>query len=149
MLQFFSGSARIINTRRAVTECMEIALGEHFADTSLVILHASMGHNFQEMVDQVHELAPKARIVAASCCGVVGREGVSESMKDMALMAVKGKEFALAFHQGHPFAHPECTGTQHRTDQAHQHVPVFRLPARHHHPGDSRIFPKFQDGCKP
>jgi hypothetical protein len=100
MLQFFSGSARIINTRRAVTECMEIALGEHFADTSLVILHASMGHNFQEMVDQVHELAPKARIVAASCCGVVGREGVSESMKDMALMAVKGNEFALASTDG-------------------------------------------------
>jgi hypothetical protein len=41
-------------------------------------------------------MAPKARVVAASCCGVVGREGVSESMKDMALMAVKGSEFAVS-----------------------------------------------------
>jgi hypothetical protein len=48
----------------------------------------------------VHELAPQARILAASCCGVVGREGVSESMKDMALMAVKGREFAVASTDG-------------------------------------------------
>jgi hypothetical protein len=75
---------------------MEIALGNDYKDADLIILHASIGHNFQEMVQQAHEMAPNARIVAASCCGVVGREGVSESMKDMALMAVKGKEFAVA-----------------------------------------------------
>jgi hypothetical protein len=34
--------------------------------------------------------------LAASCCGVVGREGVSESMKDMALMAIKGKAYGIA-----------------------------------------------------
>ncbi|MFM9006624.1 MAG: FIST signal transduction protein [Flavobacteriales bacterium] len=96
MLQFYSASGRIVNTRRAVMECMEIALGNDYKDTDLIILHASIGHNFQEMVQQAHEMAPNARIVATSCCGVVGREGVSESLKDMALMAVKGKEFAVA-----------------------------------------------------
>jgi hypothetical protein len=96
MLHFYSSSARVVNTRRAVTECMEIALGENYQDVDLIVLHASIGHNFKEMVEQAKEMAPNARIVAASCCGVVGREGVSESMKDMALMAVKGKEFGLA-----------------------------------------------------
>lgn len=96
MLQFSSASGRVVNTRRAVMECMEIALGNEYQDADLLILHASIGHNFQEMVNQAHEMAPNARIVATSCCGVVGREGVSESMKDMALMAVKGKEFAVA-----------------------------------------------------
>lgn len=96
MLHFYSASGRIVNTRRAVMECMEIALGNDYKDADLIILHASIGHNFQEIVQQAHEMAPNARIVAASCCGVVGREGVSESMKDMALMAVKGKEFAVA-----------------------------------------------------
>ena len=96
MLQFFSSSARIINTRRAVIECMEIALGNDYKDVDLIILHASIGHDFKEMLAQVHEMAPQAKVVAASCCGVVGRQGVSESMKDMALMAIKGKEFALA-----------------------------------------------------
>ncbi len=96
MLQFYSASGRIVNTRRAVMECMEIAMGNEYHDADLIVLHASIGHDFQEMVNQAHEMAPHARIVAASCCGVVGREGVSESMKDMALMAVKGKEFAVA-----------------------------------------------------
>ncbi len=96
MLEFFSASGRVVNTRRAVMECMEIALGNEYQEADLLILHASIGHDFQEMVNQAHEMAPNARIVASSCCGVVGREGVSESMKDMALMAVKGKEFAVA-----------------------------------------------------
>lgn len=96
MLKFYSSSARVINTRRAVIECMEIALGENYSDTDLIILHASVGHDFHEMIAQARELAPDAHILAASCCGVVGREGVSESLKDMALMAVKGKDFAIA-----------------------------------------------------
>jgi hypothetical protein len=79
---------------------MEVALGNSFSDVDLLVFHASMGHNFSEMVSQAREMAPNARIVASSCCGVVGREGVSESMKDMALMAVKGKEFAVASVDG-------------------------------------------------
>ena len=96
MLQFFSASTRMVNTKRGVTEVMESAMGEAYANADLIILHASIGHNFQDLVDQAHEMAPNARIVAASCCGVVGVEGVSESMKDIALMAIKGKEFAVA-----------------------------------------------------
>lgn len=86
----------MVNTRRGVAECLEIALGEENTDCDLVILHASIGHNFQDLVDETKRLAPSARIVAASCCGVVGREGVSESMKDIALMAVRGNDFAIA-----------------------------------------------------
>lgn len=96
MLEFFSGSTRMVNTRRGVAECMEIALGSNVSDCNLIILHASIGHDFGEMVDEAARLAPEARIVAASCCGVVGREGVSESMKDIALMAVKGKDFGIS-----------------------------------------------------
>lgn len=96
MLEFYSASTRMVNTRRGVAECLEIALGEENTDCDLVILHAAIGHNFQDLVDETKRLAPSARIVAASCCGVVGREGVSESMKDIALMAVRGKEFTIA-----------------------------------------------------
>lgn len=96
MLKFYSASTRMVNTRRGVMECMEIALGEDYSDCDLIILHASIGHNFSELIHQTRQMAPKARVLAASCCGVVGREGVSESMKDMALMAIKGKEFAVS-----------------------------------------------------
>ena len=95
MLEFYSSSARIINTKRAVMECLEIAMGDNYSQADLLIFHASIGHNFQEMVNEAHALSPNATIVAASCCGVVGKEGVSESMKDIALMAVKGKEYAM------------------------------------------------------
>jgi hypothetical protein len=95
MLSFYSASNRIVNTKRGVIECMEVALGEGSTDCDLVILHASIGHNFNELIEQAKVMAPSARILAASCCGIVGREGVSESMKDIALMAIKGKDFTV------------------------------------------------------
>ena len=100
MLKFNSSSARIVNTKRAVNECMEIALGDQMNTADLLIFHASIGHDFKDMVSEAKRLAPQARIVAASCCGVVGREGVSESMKDMALMTIHGKEFSVGSVDG-------------------------------------------------
>ncbi|MDP5099303.1 MAG: FIST C-terminal domain-containing protein [Crocinitomicaceae bacterium] len=95
MLNFFSSITRMVNTARGVQECLEAAMGSDYAKSDLLIFHASIGHDFEELVNEAARLAPKARIVAASCCGVVGREGVSESMKDIALMAVQGKEFSM------------------------------------------------------
>jgi hypothetical protein len=100
MLQFFSSSTRMVNTKRGVMECLESAMGSEVSECDLLILHASIGHNFQEMMDQARLMCPKARIVSASCCGVVGREGVSESMKDMAIMAVKGQEQCVVHTDG-------------------------------------------------
>ena len=102
MLSFHSASTRIVNTRRGVSELLEVALGENnFNQCDLLVFHASIGHDFQELVNEAHQLAPQARIVAASCCGVIGREGVSESTKDMALMAITGKEFVLEIGRAH------------------------------------------------
>jgi hypothetical protein len=99
MLEFFSASTRIVDSRNAITECMESALG---ADKScdLVMISATIGHDYQALIDQVRVLSPAARVVGASCCGIVGREGVSESMKDVAIMAVRGKSFAVAHVDG-------------------------------------------------
>lgn len=91
----------MVNSRRAINECLEAALGPGTHDCDLVIIHASIGHNYQELVDQIRQLVPGARIVGASCCGIVGSEGVSESMKDVAIMTVKGREhFAVAHTDG-------------------------------------------------
>jgi hypothetical protein len=126
MLSFHSASARVINTKRGVTECMEIALGDSYADCDLIILHASIGHNFQELIQQAKEMAPKAKILAASCCGVVGREGVSESMKDIALMAVKGKEFAVA-HVDEIFGHNSYDKTLEMAQSLKQQSPDINM----------------------
>ena len=101
MLEFHSASTRMVNSKRAITECLEAALGSNVADCDLIVIHASMGHNYQDLVDQARQLAPRARVVGASCCGIVGSEGVSESMKDVAIMTVKGRdEFAVAHVDG-------------------------------------------------
>ena len=61
MLGFFSASTRMVNSRNAITECMESALG---ADKScdLVMVNATIGHDYQELIDQVRALAPMARV---------------------------------------------------------------------------------------
>lgn len=100
MLSFFSSSARIINTKKNVEECLEIALGTDNQTVDLLIYHASIGHNFSDILEKSKELYPNADVVVASCCGIVGKEGVSESMKDMALMAVKGNDYALSHVDG-------------------------------------------------
>ena len=89
----------MVNSRNAISECMESALGTNKA-CDLVIVNATIGHDYQALIDQVRELAPTARVVGASCCGIVGREGVSESMKDVAIMALRGRQFAVAHVDG-------------------------------------------------
>jgi hypothetical protein len=101
MLQFFSASTRMVNSRRAMTECLEAALGEGNTDCDLIIIHASLGHDYPALLAEARRLAPSARVVGSSCCGIVGREGVSESMKDLAIMAVRGAtEIAVAAVDG-------------------------------------------------
>lgn len=95
MLEFSSASVRMVNSRKAITECLDVALGGRPCD--LIIMHASLGHRFSELHDQARQVYPQARVVSASCCGIVGREGVSESMTDLAIMTVTGREFALAY----------------------------------------------------
>lgn len=104
MLKFQSASARIVNTKRCVNECLDSAMGEERAFANLLIYHASLGHNFEDILEESKGNYPSADVVVASCCGVVGREGVSESMKDMALMAVTGEDYALA-HTGNFYGH--------------------------------------------
>lgn len=97
MLQFASASTRMLNSTRAMTECLEAALGPDDTDCDLIVFHASMGHDFAALAREAQRLAPSARVLGSSGCGVVGREGVSESMYDLAVMTVRGAdELAVA-----------------------------------------------------
>lgn len=100
MIEFYSASTRMANPQRAIMECLEVALGTDTENCDLVIINASIGHRLSDLVAQTRLQCPHARVVAGSCAGVIGREGVSESMKDVALMAIRGKEFAVAHVDG-------------------------------------------------
>lgn len=78
---------------------MEIALdGEPNLDCDLLILHSTIGHNFEELLSEARKLAPSAQIAGCTGAGVIGIEGPNESMKALAIMAIKGPktEFAIA-----------------------------------------------------
>lgn len=99
MLEFFSASTRMVNSRHAIQECLDSALGTD-RRCDLVMLAASIGHDYRVLADEIHQQIPGVRVVGASCCGIVGTEGVSESLKDVALMAVRGPELAVAHVDG-------------------------------------------------
>ncbi|TVR61441.1 MAG: hypothetical protein EA426_03335, partial [Spirochaetaceae bacterium] len=94
-LTFGSASTATVNTRRAVAECLESAFDDG-TDCDLLILHTTMGHNFDELLDEAHRIAPSARIVGCTGSGVIGREGASETMRSLAVMSVRGPRNALA-----------------------------------------------------
>jgi hypothetical protein len=80
-------------------ECLEIALeGEPNLDCDLIIIYSAMGHNFKELLSETKRLSPGARIIGCTGAGIIGREGPNETMKALAIMAIKGteREFTLA-----------------------------------------------------
>ena len=76
MLQFFSASTSIVNSRRAINECFEMALeGEPNLDCDLLIIYTGMGHNFQDLLNEAHIIAPNAQLVGCTCAGCTAPGG--------------------------------------------------------------------------
>jgi hypothetical protein len=99
MLEFFSGSTSVVNSKRAMAECLEIALGENDTDCDLIVVYSAIGHNLSEVLAEAKRLAPSAQVTGCTCAGVIGTEGASESMKALGIMAIRGDrdEFALSW----------------------------------------------------
>lgn len=97
MLEFFSSSSGAVNSKKAIAECLENALeGQKSLDCDLIIFYTSIGHNFKDILTEAHRLSPSAQIVGCTGCGIIGREGPNESMKALAIMAIKGEKDAFA-----------------------------------------------------
>jgi len=88
-----------VNSRRAITECLEVALeGQSNLDCDLIIIYTAIGHNFKEILSEAHKLSPNAEVVGCTCAGIIGKEGPNESLRALAIMAIKGPkgEFVVA-----------------------------------------------------
>ncbi|MDR1484405.1 MAG: hypothetical protein LBT09_06240 [Planctomycetaceae bacterium] len=97
MLEFFSASVRIVNSERAAQECIEVAFPNGVLENCRVILfYATLGHKLDKVAAAIREIIPSTPVFGASGCGVTGREGVGESMNELALMAVCGAEKEIA-----------------------------------------------------
>lgn len=100
MLEFRSANVRSVNPQRAVAEALEIAYGETRPDCDLVLVNAVVGHDVATLSEAVRAQCPKARVLAASCAGVIGREGPGESIHDLAVMGIRGEGLTVAHVDG-------------------------------------------------
>jgi len=100
MLEFSSGLSTAVNSKAAAAECIELALGDAGGGCDLLVIHSTVGHNFTQVLSAAREACPDADIVGCTGSGVIGREGVSEAMRAMAVMTVTGDEFAAAAVDG-------------------------------------------------
>lgn len=99
MLTFYSACSSAVNSKRAMAECLEIALEPTGGtDCDIVVIHTTVGHQFADLLSEARRLAPSATIVGCTCHGVVGREGANETMRGLAIMAIRGpkSEWAVA-----------------------------------------------------
>jgi hypothetical protein len=100
MLQFSSGNTRSVNAQRAVLEALEVAGVPENGTPDLVLLNAAVGHDLTKLSREIQAQCPGARVLGASCAGVVGRDGPGESMHDIALMCVRGEGLVISHVDG-------------------------------------------------
>lgn len=101
MLNFNSGISNSVNSKSAVQGCLEQAYGEDtYGNCNLLVIHSTVGHNFPQILAAAQESCPTAEVIGCTGSGVIGREGVSESMRAMAIMAVEGPECAVVSLDG-------------------------------------------------
>ena len=100
MLEFRSANVRSVNPKRAVLEALELAFGTTTPVCDLVLVNVGMGHDLAVLSRAISEQCPKARVLAASCAGVVGREGPGESIHDIAIMGITGEGFTISHVEG-------------------------------------------------
>ena len=140
MLRFFAATSGAVNTKRAVAECLEKALGEKNLECDLIIFYTSMGHNFEDILSEAHSICPSAQIVGATCAGVIGREGPNESMRALGIMAIKGPRdgFALACTESMVGISPHDAGMRIADDLKSQNPNVNMILF---HPSATNVMP--------
>lgn len=98
MLTFYSANARGANSARVLDTCLESAFAGNIpADLRLVIVYATLGHKLEKVNELLHERLPGVPVLGSTCGGVVGPQGVGESMNELAVFAIAGPEEEIAY----------------------------------------------------
>lgn len=96
MIRFHSANTRVVNPRRAMQEALEVAFDGREVRAGLLLVYAAVGHDVAQLSDIARQLVPGMTVLAASCAGVIGREGPGETMRDIAVMALEGEGYVTA-----------------------------------------------------
>jgi len=92
MLEFRSAGNEVVNSKKAMKACIEeMGFGRPEAEKEIVILHTTMGHKFDDLIEAAKEVRPDAEVIGCTACGVIGNNGhVSEKMRALAVMGIRG-----------------------------------------------------------
>lgn len=99
-LRFASARATLVQSKSAVSRCLEMIGGSPASDCSLLILHAAAGHDFGQLAADAARQAPGAIVVGTSCGGVIGRGGAGETLREIGVMAAWGEGIAAVHATG-------------------------------------------------
>lgn len=104
MLRFYSASNSVVNSEKAIRRCLESALAGRGAaiyhKKLLIVIHTTVGHDFQALLATARRLCPEATIVGCTCAGIIGVEGANENMRALGVMVAEpggDKEFGVAY----------------------------------------------------
>jgi hypothetical protein len=101
MLQFFGASSSAVNSARAMSECVELALqGKDPKECKLLVFHTTMGHNQKDLLNEAKKLCPNAEVVGCTVCGIITQDGANESMRALGVIFVTGdkNEIGVSYH---------------------------------------------------
>lgn len=98
MIEFWSAGNEIINSKKAMQACMDDSpFGQPGAETELLLLHTTMGHKFDDLIEAAKEKSPNAEVIGCTGCGVIGKDGfVSEKMRALSVMGIRGDSNDIA-----------------------------------------------------
>lgn len=104
MLRFYSASNGVVNSEKAMQSCLESALSGQEASIYekelLIVIHTTIGHDFQALLSAARQRCPQAAIVGCTCAGIIGVEGANESMRALGIMVAEPEErgeFGIAY----------------------------------------------------
>lgn len=96
MLCFFSGYSDAVIPKKAIVQSLSNAAIDKNSEISLIILHSTLGYDLNKLLSGFEEACPNAEIIGCSGSGVISRGWVSESMRSLSVIFVKGEEFTVS-----------------------------------------------------
>ena len=89
MINFYSASNGVLNSAKAMESCIEEALASRASlDCDLIVFHTTVGHQFQELLEQARSMCPNAKVVGCSSAGVIWKRGANESLFALSVMVM-------------------------------------------------------------
>ena len=77
MLNFYSGSSKAVNPKKAIAESLDSALVNVTEEVKLIILHTTSGHNPKQLIEAIYNRYENVCVIGCSGSGVISNNFVN------------------------------------------------------------------------